>query len=227
MSKIPFNAYDFFGYLSSGFLILFAIDYLFNNGQQTNNSLPVAHIFFWILIAYIIGHLISHISSFLLGEKLLRGLLGSAEVHLFKDKTESHWAKIFPGYFKPLPSDTRERISALANEQNINVGGRGFYYYCHPRVRRDQFTLDRLNIFLNIYSFCRSICMALLILTITFLVSFVFDWMILDNVNLSKLFLAVIAFVGAVGLFYRYLNFFRHYTVEVFTSWAELCRIEK
>src|SRR3954466_12904060 len=30
------------------------------------------------------------------------------------------------------------------------------------------------------------------------------------------------ALVGAVGMFYRYLKFFKHYTTEVFNSYAEL-----
>jgi len=33
---------------------------------------------------------------------------------------------------------------------------------------------------------------------------------------------AIVAFVAAIGMFYRYLKFFRHYTVEVFTTYAEL-----
>jgi hypothetical protein len=37
-----------------------------------------------------------------------------------------------------------------------------------------------------------------------------------------RLYWASIAIVVAVGMLYRYLKFFRHYTVEVFITYAEL-----
>jgi hypothetical protein len=30
------------------------------------------------------------------------------------------------------------------------------------------------------------------------------------------------AFVGAIGMFYRYLKFFRQYSLELYTTYAEL-----
>ena len=117
--KIPFSIYDFFGYLSTGCLLLIATDFAFDKGWLLKGTpSPVLGIF-WAIAAYIIGHIIAHIASVLLEIKFLRGVLGSPEEHLFEERKSTFWARVFPGNYSPFPKPTQERILAKAQKQGV------------------------------------------------------------------------------------------------------------
>jgi hypothetical protein len=91
-------------------------------------------------------------------------------------------------------------------------------------VKRDQATLERLNSFLNLYGFCRNLSLALILAVPLLLYGALreFDYKTLQGINGDRLAWAAVALVASIGMFYRYLKFFRHYTVEVFMTYAEL-----
>lgn len=224
MNRIPFSVYDFFGYLAAGFLLLVAADYNFGGLGLLGEPPKLVMTAFWVVVAYVIGHIVSHVASALLEEGVLRGLLGSPEEHLFGEKKSGGWARLFPGNFRPFPKATQKRLLDKAQRHSVPAPDRGFFLHCHPLVKRDQVTLERLNSFLSLYGFCRNLTMGLL-WTIPLLLYGAFrefDRHTLQGINGDRLWWAGAAFVAAVGMFYRYLKFFRHYTVEVFMTYAEL-----
>ncbi|HEV2671458.1 MAG TPA: hypothetical protein VGU74_10210, partial [Gemmatimonadales bacterium] len=101
MNRIPFSVYDFFGYLSTGFLILVAVAYSTGRIGQLHEPPGVVMGFFWLIAAYVVGHIIAHIASGLLEQKFLRGFLGSPEDHLLLPKKSGWKARLFPGNFTP------------------------------------------------------------------------------------------------------------------------------
>jgi len=178
---------------------------------------------FWITAAYIIGHIIANLSGYLLEAKLVRGLLHPPEETLLEEKEAKLRRRIFPGLYSSLPSETRARISQRAASRTGGLlTGRALFFHCHPIVKRDQSTLARLNTFLNIYGFCRNVCMASLLCTLILLVGYYLDWKAGSTLRPAKLWWACAAAVCAVGMFYRYLKFFRQYTFEVFLTYAEI-----
>ncbi len=225
MNKIPFSVYDFFGYLATGFLLLVAADYSFGTlglvSQPPNLVLGV----FWVIVAYIIGHIVSHIASAALEEGVLRRILGSPEEHLFGARKFGTKARLFPGNYKPFPESTQQRILQKAQRHSVPAPSRGFFFHCHPIVKRDQATLTRLDSFLRLYGFCRNVSMGLLLAVPLLLYGALrplVELKTLQSLDSGYLGWAVAALVGAIGMFYRYLKFFRHYTVEVFTTYAEM-----
>lgn len=226
MQKIPFSVYDFFGYLAAGFVLMVAADYTFDGGRLAHEIPTLITAVFWIVVAYMLGHITAHLSSVLLEKGLLRRVLGSPEQHLFEKKCDSRWAYIFPGNFKPFPRTTQERILNRANEEGVEAPGRGFFFHCHAIVKRDRTTRERLNTFLNLYGFCRNASMALLIaaLVLVFGAFGSFDWQAWEGLHGQKLAWAGGALAVSVGMFYRYLKFFRHYTMEVFITYPELSK---
>ena len=118
---------------------------------------------FWLVAAYVVGHIVAHIASAFLEETVLRRGLGSPEEHLLGAKKSGWTARIFPGNFKPFPAATRQRVLAKAQQHNVTASDRSFFFHCHPLVKRDQATLERLNSFLNLYGFSRNLSMALLL----------------------------------------------------------------
>ncbi len=224
MNRIPFSVYDFFGYLAGGFLLLVTADYTFGGRGLLGEPPGLVMTAFWVVVAYVIGHVVSHIASALLEEGVLRRVLGSPEEHLFGEKKFGGWARFFPGNFKPFPKTTQERILQKARRHSVTAPGRGLFMHCHPLVKRDQATLERLNSFLNLYGFCRNLTMGFL-LCIPLLLYGAFrdvDWSTLKGISTERLLWAAGALGASVGMFYRYLKFFRHYTIEVFMTYAEL-----
>lgn len=71
MGSIPFSIYDFFAYLSAGFVWLVSIDYAFGLNWLIGRELTVADTAFWIVAAYTIGHINAHWSSWLFEGKAI------------------------------------------------------------------------------------------------------------------------------------------------------------
>ena len=216
--KIPFSIYDFFGYLGSGFVLLCAVDYAFDGGWLLRNELLSVHIVFWIVLAYITGHIVANISSFSLEHKFLRKVLKSPEETLFdEDKQTGFWPKLFLIYYKPFPEETRKRVLIKAEKYGINKPGRGLFFHCHPIVINQKHSLERLSIFLSLYGFSRNISMVGLLAASVLIIG-----MICIGFSVQKMWWAIVAIVVSIGMFYRYLKFFKHYTEEVFREYAEM-----
>jgi hypothetical protein len=213
---MPFSIYDFFGYLAAGFLLLCAADYAFDGGWLLKKEVWPVHAIFWAVLAYVTGHIVATVSSYWLEHKFLRGVLISPEVTLFdQEKRGSFWPKVFPIFYNPFPKETRTRVLKKAKIAGIEQPGRGLFFHCHPIVITQSHTRERLNTFLNLYGLCRNVSMAAL-LAIPILVA----GMIARGFDPAKLLWIFIAFATAVGMFYRYLKFFKHYTEEVFRTYA-------
>jgi len=222
--KIPFSAYDFFGTLAAGFVALATVDFAFDGGWLLESELTPVLGVVWIVLAYTIGHIIAHVSSVFLEHGVLRRGLGSPETHMFAgNRAGGIWPRLFPGNFQPLPEDTQQRVRARAAEEGVACSGRGFFFHCHAIVKRDPATRERLGSFLNMYGFCRNMCMAGLLAVPILLIGSVREFNVdswWSSIEKPQLWAAVGALGVSVGMFYRYLKFFRHYTLEVFTTYA-------
>lgn len=134
---------------------------------------------------------------------------------------------IFPIFHKPFPQETRQRVLKKSSDEGFTKAGRGLYLHCFATVKGDKNTYDRLISFLNLYGFCRNVCMGSLIAVPILLFGAcrdlrASDWQITGPFHWAQFYWVLAALAVAVGMLYRYLKFFRHYTMEVFTSYAEL-----
>ncbi len=218
--KIPFSVYDFFAYLTTGFLLLCAADYAFDIGWLQKEKVPPGIIGFLIVSGYILGHFVAHLSSFFLEHKFLRGVLKSPEETLFEKQAKDFWSYIFPIFYKPFPPETQQRVMSRAAAAGIERPGRALFFHCFAIVKRDKSTAERLGTFLNVYGFCRNMSMAALIAAGILLFATFQHWSA-AAIDTAKLAWAGVAIVVAIVLFYRYLKFFKHYTEEVFRDYAE------
>jgi len=209
MDKIPFNIYDFFSYLFAGFWLLIGIDFVFNLHLLLGRELPPAHVAFWIIASYVVGHINSHWSAWLLEEKSLR-LLGKPETLLFGEGGK----RFFRHYRKSLPT----RTAKLIEEKYTRMHGGGGtdldrFIFCFNLVKEQcPQALIRLSQFLNLYGFTRNLCFATLLVTIGIL-----GKAVLYPRSLFFI-LGAVGIVGTSTLYLRYLKFYRLYSVEVFTA---------
>ena len=215
-NKIPFTSYDFWAYLSAGFLLLYVADYVAATSLFSRESWTVVQGLVAVSAAYAIGQLVASFSSIVLERFLVGQLLGYPRNVLFGQPKAWPWVrKLMPAYFKMLPDETRKAAIEMGTERGITGPGTGLFWAAYGYARVTPAVMGRLDNFLNLYGFCRN----------TAFVSF-FDGAMLywsyrwgDGAPQNLYWSWVACFVG-IGMTFRYLKFFRHYSVEVFTAYA-------
>ena len=97
--------------------------------------------------------------------------------------------------------------------------GEALFYHCFGVVRWDEYPRERLATFLNLYGFGRNTSMAALISAALIGVAIVVNHRVEPTVLWPGALLA--GFVG-VAMYLRYLKFYRQYSVELYTTYAEV-----
>lgn len=220
MDKLPFTLYEILNYLGAGFVLIAAVDIAFNAGWFSTKDPPLGFVVLTITIAYIAGHVVANFSGFVLERVAARGILGAPEDNLFAHH-RSRLRFLFPGYFDPLPEQTRARVFDGAEAAGITKPGRALFYHCHAIVKHSAVVNARLSTFLNMYGFCRNVGAACLMAAAIIWFEATFGAWLGRAGQVVKFRWSAGAFFAGVVMFYRYLKFYRHYTVEVFTSYAE------
>ncbi len=213
--KIPFSVYDFFGYLSSGFIILYAADFTFGFGFIAAKEIGVQIIALLAILSYTIGHLVANISSYVLEHTIARRLLGPPEKILLSPAKKTILRFIFPIYYKPFPSRFMDAVLNKAKTEGYPEAGRSLFLHCHSIAKKNDTTNERLSTFLNLYGFSRNMCMAFIICSAIVSIGAKLNPACSDKCSL----LVLAAIFLAIGLFYRYLKFYKHYTEEVYRTY--------
>ncbi len=143
-----------------------------------------------------------------------RNLLGSKPPRLLK--------LIFPGYYKPLPAVTREKIATKIEAlQLTSAETEGIFLTIRyaPEVLGSDSLIAKINTFRDMYGFNRNVSFSLLFAAVCFFSAGHFK----GSRPLVRY--AIAAFIAGTFLFYRYLKFYRQYSYELFNSYA--CMSEK
>jgi hypothetical protein len=217
MNQLPFTVYDFFGYLASGAVVLAGCTAAFVGYEPFESSPGLLVGFILVIAIYVIGHIVANLAGDLIERRLVRSRLHPPTEILLGFQTPGKMeAKLLPGYSTPLPTGVKDQIIKLAQPRT----GDALFFHCHAVMKSDSAVQVRLETFLNLYGFCRNMTLALLIVAFSLVAGLILGtaetgpavgpgWWVLGSV------------VGAIGMFYRYLKFYRQFAVELLTSYAE------
>lgn len=216
MEKIPFTSYDFWAYLSAGFLLLFAVDQAVGTALLSRGSWTAVQGIVAVTCAYTMGHLIASMSSVLFKKLLVGKFLGYPRNVLFGQPRAWKWfRRLMPGYFSPLPEATQKAALEKGGKVGVNAAGEALFWPAYAYARETPAVMNRLENFLNQYGFCRNVALVAL------LDAAILYWSYLRPGGPQEhLIWARIALLVSVGMTLRYLKFFRHYALEVFTAFA-------
>lgn len=200
-----------------------ALDYGVGARWLLKNSVPPGLTVLAVLAAYVVGHGIAHLSGVVVEQWFVRRVLRSPEEHMIAaSPARTRWRALFPGTFVPLPETTRRRLLAKAESAGVFGDARAIFFHCHARVKRDPATLERLSTFLNLYGFCRNLATALLLSGVLLIGAGLARAGRPTSVEATNsIVLGLLCIPMSYLLLLRYLKFFRHYTLEVFLSYAE------
>jgi hypothetical protein len=221
-SSVPFTVYDFFGYLSSGSALVALVDYSFGYQWLMKEKLPPAQWFLLLMLAYVVGHAVAHVSSLVLENILVVRVLGRPSDTLLEQVTERPIVqRLFGGYYRALPKETRERVRAQATSRGFFGSGESLFLHALPLVTRDDKSQKRLDEFRNLYGFARNMAFTLTVTATGLLVTAI------SQQNGSLMPLVEFSVVLAVTMLYRYLKFYRQYCYQLFVTYAELGELTK
>ncbi|HSD37909.1 MAG TPA: hypothetical protein VLC92_10405 [Rhodocyclaceae bacterium] len=214
--KLPFTSYDFWAYLSAGFLLLFAVDYVIGTHLLARDAWTVVQSIGAISCAYAVGQIIGSMSLVAFENILVGKLLGYPRDILFGNTKAGRWARLLlPAYFQTLPLETQRAALERGKKVGINSPGEALFWPAYANARTTPAVMSRLENFLNLYGFCRNV--AFVAYVDAALLYWSYRWGGGPSDNLVWACGAL--FIGA-GMTVRYLKFFRCYALEVFTSYA-------
>lgn len=214
--KIPFTSYDFWAYLSAGFLLLFALDQVCGTKLLMRDSWTVVQSVIAVSLAYITGQIVASLSLWLLEGVLIAKWLGYPRNVLFGQVKAWRWVRwVIPGYFNPLPDATQKAVLEKGGRVGVRTPGEALFWPAFANARATPAVMSRLNDFLNLYGFCRNVALVGLLDAALFYGSYLQPTGPAEHLLWSRISLLV-----GVGMTIRYLMFFRLYACEVFTSFA-------
>jgi hypothetical protein len=114
MPTISFTAYDFFGYLASGFLFMIAVIFVGTKQWLFTSEYNFLSSIFLIIIAYIVGHLIAIPAKLVYERRIVGKWLKSPQVNLFNSGGKTGLKKYLSEYYEPFPESISERIKKKA-----------------------------------------------------------------------------------------------------------------
>lgn len=214
--KIPFTSYDFWAYLSAGFLLLFVADYVFATALFAKPSWTLIQGTVAVSCAYAVGQLVASLSSVLFERVLVGQLLGYPRNVLFgQPRAWRPIRSLMRGYFHALPDQTREAALTKGRAAGVDGPGEALFWAAFAHARTTPAVMARLDNFINLYGFCRNT--ALVALIDSAMLYAAYRW---GDRPIEYLYWSWAALALAAGMTFRYLKFYRHYAVEVFTAYA-------
>ena len=216
MKQFPFTDYDFWAYISVGFVFLLALDHILRMGLLSQSQWTLAQGVVAVSCAYAVGHLFAGISSAVFERRVLGMWLGKPTSILFGVPVGPHWfRRLCPSYYQALPENMRRIALEKGAARSIQEPGEGLFWLAFDSARGDKIVMDRLSAFLNLYGFCRNLALVSLVDASMFLGSGLLG----DDPKASYGW-ALAGLILSVGMFSRYMKFYRHYSLELFTSFA-------
>ncbi|HIO01750.1 MAG TPA: hypothetical protein EYN14_07315 [Alphaproteobacteria bacterium] len=210
----PFTDYDFYAYLTSGGLLLVAIDYSLNQGAILNSDWSFLQIVAAIAAAYVAGHIIAMFSS-VIYEHWLIGSLVKHPIDVQVGLKKQNWfdryviGSLAGRYYRPLSEAHRQEIlDAVQAKTGGEPKREDIFRIGYGAARRDEDTRQRLDEFRNMYGFCRNISLSALI-------SFGFTSLVGNDANS---FLLIASGVVFLAMTFRYLKFYSSFAMEVVRS---------
>lgn len=217
----PFSDYDFYSYLASGIVLLFAIDYWLSGGDWTvDKDWTIQQNVLILIVAYITGQIIAIPSSILYDTILVNTILGHPIERQLGEADLSFMQKIFAVIigkdYGRLVESVRKNVMARATEDTklktevLLTHKQNIFDIAFIAARLREEDKTRIDDFRNQYGFSRNMSLTSFITAVLMYYS--------ADVNASAL--AVLFCCLGVGMLVRFLTFYTTFSAEVLRSYA-------
>lgn len=219
MKELPFDPYDFFGYIASGLVLVALAQVVFGFPRVIGAELKPFDIAITVLAVYMAGQIAAGPAKFVLEDILVHKVLGSPAANLLSSRAPRFRRLLFPGFYRPLPYVVRTKIQRKLEAMSpVPHDPEGVFLtvrYC-PAVLENENLISRIDKFRDLYGFNRNISFSLM-----FASAFLF---IFGHVQQKPALINFGTAASAAGvlLLYRFLKFYRQYSYELLNCYASL-----
>ncbi len=218
MDKIPFSAYDFFGYVAPGMLVLAGLEWTIGYPHILNQDLKLFAIAVLVLAVYVAGHLMAGPAEAVLEDWFATKALGRPSENLFASKgAHPILARLFPSYFTPLQSAVQARVRERARRAGVEEIGEPLFLLVrfHEQTLANERLLTKLDTFVGRYGFARNMAFTCMLFA-----TFLLGKVAVGRGALRDGTRAALLMTAGVLLLYRYLKFYRQYSFELFSNYG-------
>lgn len=231
MGNVPFTITDALGYVAAGLILMVAATIAVLGELPTEVSI-VTGIGIGVG-AYVVGHCISGVSTWALDRVLCndRCGLGRPENVLIGGRTAGSapcmWRTLFADYYTRLPGAIEKRVKTKAESQGLDrADPAALLTHCEAVVQGSQSYGSRADRYEMLTTFLRNSAMAFMIGAVVLFFAPANHFIELQAargapLELSSKLLALLAFLGAGLLLYRYVAMFAMWRREIFRLYAE------
>ena len=219
MKELPFDPYDFFGYIASGLVLVVVAQLTLGFPKVFGADLKPFDMAVTVLAVYIAGQIVAGPAKAFFEDILVQRLLGSPTRNLLHPTRHRLLKFIFPGFYKPLPSGTRAKLEAKIAPMTTSEGDSEDVFLAiryAPEVLASDSLIAKINTFRDQYGFARNVSFSLLFAAVCFALFGHF------KASESLIHFSIAALTAGTLLFYRYLKFYRQYSYELFNAYARM-----
>jgi hypothetical protein len=222
-NHFPFTDYDFYAYLTSGAMLLAAVDFVFaGGGYLARTDWTVVQVIVAVALAYVTGQLAATLSAVIFENWLARTILRPPFAILVgtssprrRETLVARWAAA--PYYRALPEAMQRKIVERA-KRDLDVeeitAAEQVFQPAYAAARKDEDTRNRLDDFRNQYGFSRNMAFVAAISLVMLLVK---EQISGDN---QYLWLAAGAAIFCIGMIARFLKFYASFAADVARAYA-------
>lgn len=200
----------------------------FSNGTMSDFKFIPFIIF--IFFCYVLGHIVSSISSFFIERLFIKEIFGYPSAVLLKEKKSGceYFKKIRIFKFilfdfrKPFPKKTRKKIiKTVRNTFGYEIPLSDFYWQCYSFIITERpYLAPRVHHFVNLYGFARNIAASIFIyLTIRLLI---LNCMLGKHMDKYAWIVFSIFLLCAFFMLWNYTKLFKRQAVDVYTLFVSI-----
>jgi hypothetical protein len=219
MKELPFDPYDFFGYVASGLVLVVVSQLTLGFPNVFGADLKPFDVAVTILGVYILGQIVAGPAKSFLEDLLAKKILGSPTQNLLHPTRRRIAKRIFPGYYTPLPPGIRVKLAVkIADSTSDHSDSESIFLSIRyaPEVLTSETLISKLNTFRDQYGFARNVSFSLLFAAL----SFALEGHLKGSAKLTHF--SAAAFGAGLFLLYRFLKFYRQYSYELFNAYAHM-----
>lgn len=170
----------------------------------------------FLLFCYLLGHIVSAFSSFVIERILVKWTMGFPSNILVKGDKKVKYPKLLGNYRRPLKKQMLKEIrDEVKDTFGYNVNREDYYWLLYSYIITTRpYLAPRVHHFVNLYGFSRNVT-ATFILYITLRITFL-NWIANSSLDWAVWAVMVLFAIAALFLFLNYLKLFKRQAIDIY-----------
>ena len=184
--------------------------------KGTMQDFKIIPFIIFIFFCYLLGHIISAISSLLLERLIVKKILGYPSQNLISFKDKIKYPLFFGSFRRSFKSQFIGHLKQMINDNfGYTANKEDYYWLCYSEIiTKRPYLTARIHHFVNLYGFSRNITAALIIYL--FIRFFILNLLLGSTMDFFSWITWTSLFICAFFMFWNYLKLFKRQAVDIY-----------